>query len=183
MLLQNTCGLAVGDIWCNPQTPSEHLSLEHTLFRLKTIRNTVCHEPQTLMQMSENDLQLKLSELRNLCRVILQKAGLKSNKSRSFIDSHVHNMEKEFDDIQANPIPSGITAEKFALVAKIEMKKYSNIATSINNIVQPHLEAKDSTGRKKRSLKTVLSWKCKDGSSPSCILLIGETGTGKSTVC
>lgn len=184
-VLQHTCDLADdrANVWHQPATSRERESLEHTLFILKEERNNLSHEPQNYMHMSESELETKLTELRRLCTIALQKAGEKCDRT-SNLHIDIENMLKEMKEIETKPIPSGFTPEKLASVAAHEIRsKELILLPSCRTYVAPEVHLHRTPTNEVTSLSQVLSWRCYNGAVPGVICVYGDTGMGKTSLC
>lgn len=184
-VLQRTCGLAedTANIWHNPASPTEEESLEHTLYILKEERNSLMHEPQNYIHMSEGQLETKLQELRRLCTVVLQKAGERCNRTDQSINTEITRMMKEVDEIKNKPTPSGFTSEKLAALAAFEVRSRPAVLSSCRTFVAPLVLLRRSYRDEVTPLSELLRWRCEDGTVPSVICMSGDTGMGKTSLC
>ncbi|KAK7086254.1 hypothetical protein SK128_014070 [Halocaridina rubra] len=191
-MLQRTCGLTedTAELWNEPQTSAERESLEHSLYLIKEIRNDLSHPDLQpfLFHMSNEEFGEKLNELRHLCQYILRKAGEKAYRTTQEIENVIFNMELAFTGVKSNPIPSGFTPEKLAIVAKQEMRtkcSYSTelLTTYVKPLLLPIFPMKSNSKWLDIPLEIIANWHCENGNSPTNIVFYGDSGTGKSALC
>uniref|UniRef100_A0A0P4W8K7 NACHT domain-containing protein n=1 Tax=Scylla olivacea TaxID=85551 RepID=A0A0P4W8K7_SCYOL len=175
-LLQRACSLPSADdpAWTDP-TGSDPHSLEHTLYLIKEERNKLSHEGHTqeAQQMSDHQLDLKLNYLRWLCANLLVEAARRCGRLHKEIVELNDKMEVRLQEIR------GVTSDKFVMMAKEEMLKTAQTKMVDEWYQQPLLQ---SCG-KPVTLDDVLQWRTRDGAAPAFILVTGETGIGKSSLC
>ncbi|XP_063587027.1 uncharacterized protein LOC134764371 [Penaeus indicus] len=185
-LLQFTCGLspASDKIWNDPDD-SQKDSLEHTLYCLKNIRNDLSHESEDLFSMTHESLRDREKELSRLLAKALELAGEKAKK-RDEASTAITKMKDKLQDIIAKPIKSGFRPENFAVLGRQEMKKLCLKASGFFAEVvvqQAQTATTTSTSVPELSLNQLLRWSCEDTKLPNVILVAGDTGTGKTSLC
>lgn len=101
-LLQLVCGLAdiSSSIWDKPGTPEEAESIEHTVCKIKNMRNKLCHDPGALIHMSEDELNDRLDELCKLCCHAVDKAGELSERDSRWIKNERDRIKMDIQDIR-----------------------------------------------------------------------------------
>lgn len=187
-LLQFTCGLssASDKIWNEP-TASQENSLEHILYRLKMIRNSLSHEIDDLIHMSDETLKDRIEKLSQLITKALELAG-EMVKRRDEAARYIDKVKTRLQVIIEKPIPSGIKPQEFAILGKQEMRKLcsaENGAFAEVVIQQAQRTATTTTTASVPELRLnqLLQWSCEDTKLPDVILVSGDTGTGKTSLC
>ncbi|XP_066984918.1 uncharacterized protein [Macrobrachium rosenbergii] len=171
-LVRYTCGLSPpdDDIWHNPQLESQKKSLEHSLYRLKEKRNQLDHEDQKLKKMSDDELTSKMDEVNELCHFILNEAGAKCGKSQDAAFA-IMEMEREFRKAM------GVTAAQIAKLGRSEKEDKNHL--DMEFYVSPILTYK----RKTLQLSDILTVSQERDAQRPITFLIGDAGSGKSTLC
>ncbi|ROT67388.1 hypothetical protein C7M84_014542 [Penaeus vannamei] len=185
-LLQFTCGLSPASdrIWHDPEE-SQKGSLEHILHRLKDIRNSLSHEQQFFMFMTLEDLRDREKELSQLLAKALELAGEKSARPDE-ASRAITKMKDKLQDIISKPIPSGFTLQNFAALGRQEMRKLCATVSGVlpEVVVQQAQTASTTTASvQELPLNQLLRWSCEDTKLPHVILVTGDTGTGKTSLC
>ncbi|XP_047474857.1 uncharacterized protein LOC125029114 [Penaeus chinensis] len=185
-LLQFTCGLSpAGDkIWNDPDE-SQKGSLEYTLYCLKDIRNALSHESKDLFSMTHENLRDREKELSRLLAKALELAGEKAKK-RDEASRAITEMKDKLQAIISKPISSGFTSENFAVLGRQEIKKLNVKASGFFAEVvvqQAQTATTATTPAPELSLNQLLRWSCEDTKPPNVILVTGDTGTGKTSLC
>lgn len=81
-LLQLTCGLSEDEsVWTSEDLHNP--TLEHTLYKVKALRNIIAHEN---LSLSQQDLNHKLTELEQIYHTIYDLAGVKSGQPLKNVD-------------------------------------------------------------------------------------------------
>lgn len=175
-LLQRVCNLSSANdpAWADPTGSNLH-SLEHTLYLIKKERNMLSHEGHTqkAQQMSDQQLDQKLNYLRSLCANLLVEAARRCGKLHKEIVELNDKMEARLQAIR------GVTSEKFIMMAKEEVMKTTQTKMVDEWYQQPLLQYCGKTV----TVDDVLQWRTPDGATPAFILVTGETGIGKSSLC
>ncbi|MPC64179.1 hypothetical protein E2C01_058290 [Portunus trituberculatus] len=173
-LLQLVCNLPSADdpAWTDPIDPH---CLEHTLYLIKEERNKLSHEGHTqeARQMSDQQLDQKLNGLRSLCGNLLVEAARRCGRLDKEIVELNDKMEASLQEIR------GITSDKFVMMAKEELLKTAQTKMMDEWYQQPLLEYR---GRSV-ALDDLLLWRTPDDAAPAFILITGEAGIGKSSLC
>lgn len=176
-LLQRTCGLAAesDEVWLK-----DNDTLEHSLYLVKKKRNDVSHESRkpksTTMTFSE--LKDKLDNLRKLCSSIITKAGQRACRPCNEITEHTDNMSQSLTSIL------GVDAKRFAQLAREEKEKLKqqdgNERTVCEELyVTPLISHKGAS----LPLPKLFNSHTDEGSTADLILVTGDAGVGKTTLC
>nr|XP_053640935.1 uncharacterized protein LOC128694709 [Cherax quadricarinatus]XP_053640936.1 uncharacterized protein LOC128694709 [Cherax quadricarinatus] len=189
ILLQRTCNLTedrpAGSIWNKPTTPAEEQSLEHTLYKIKEMRNEFDHEILSFTHMTEQDLKDRVSKLCDMCCHIVQEAGQSTGRSPQSVKEATDNIKKSINDLQTSWPSSGITPQKFSICAKQEQKEQRGTALDKSiSFFMPVIKRVTGmtamTHEEVLYLEHFLKWRCVDGTLPQIIFLRGDTGAGKT---
>ncbi|XP_042217202.1 uncharacterized protein LOC121862884 [Homarus americanus] len=188
-LLRRTCGLAEDDkAWIpTPESPQE-TSLEQALYQLKELRGGLGHpHPENFIKISDKKLDAQMKELRALYSKVLTLAGRKANQKKCVVESAISTMEEKF--LQERYSESGITESEFLnmsylelslqhiLIGKFDTSKYLEPRFMVENFKQ----VTDSPTV--ILLNDLLGQTCKDESRSQVIVVVGETGAGKTSLC
>nr|XP_045595589.1 uncharacterized protein LOC123756459 [Procambarus clarkii] len=188
-LLQRTCNLAedppTSSVWNSPTTPAEEQSLEHTLYKIKELRNELVHEPMKLAHMTEDDLKARVCELCDLCCHIIQEAGPRTGRTPQEINTAIDNIKNGLQYIQTSRPASGMTPQKFAMFAKQEYKELRGTTLDTSSscvipIIKRSISMTAMTPEEEVSLSQLLKWRCVDGTVPEIIVVQGDIGAGKT---
>lgn len=172
-LLQRTCGLGEANAWASPPDPSP-AGLEHMLYLIKEERNKLGHEGHTreAREMSDAELGQKVSYLRRLCADMLQEAARRCGRLGETVKL-IDRMEGRLLAIQ------GVTTDRFVLMARQERLRAARTKTAKEWYQQPLLSLQ---GRAVQ-LADLPQWQVEGGAAPSLLLVSGEAGVGKSSLC
>lgn len=172
-LLQRTCGLAEANAWASPPAASS-ASLEHTLYLIKEERNKLGHEGHTreAREMSDAELGRKLSHLRRLCAHLLEEAARRCGRTGETVKL-VDRMEARLQAIQ------GVTPDRFVLMAREEKLRAARTKTEDEWYQQPLLRLQGQAVQ----LADLLQRQAAGGAAPGFLLVSGEAGAGKSSLC
>lgn len=177
-LLQRTCGLASesDEVWYK-----DNDSLEHSLYLVKKERNDVSHEsrkPEST-SMTFSELKDKLDNLRKLCSSIISKAGLKACRPCNEITEQTDNMSQTLANIL------GVDSERFAQLAREEKEKMQQQGNESVRGVCEEEYVKPLISRKGAPLPLpdLFHTHTDEGSTPELILVTGDAGAGKTTLC
>ncbi|XP_045610900.1 uncharacterized protein [Procambarus clarkii] len=93
-LLRRVCGLAdKGPTWTSPGPSGP--SLEHLIYKLKTFRD---NDWGHINKMTQQDLEENLTELRNILKMMLAKAGARCGKDRREVNRMFRNFTVYIDE-------------------------------------------------------------------------------------
>nr|XP_045595588.1 uncharacterized protein LOC123756458 [Procambarus clarkii] len=188
-LLQRTCNLAedppTSSVWNSPTTPAEEQSLEHTLYKIKELRNDLDHESMKFAHMTEDDLKARVCELCDLCCHIIQEAGPRTGRTPQEINTAIDNIKNGLQYIQTSRPASGMTPQKFAMFAKQEYKELRGTTLDTSSscvipIIKRSISMTAMTPEEEVSLSQLLKWRCVDGTVPEIIVVQGDIGAGKT---
>ncbi|KAK7077466.1 hypothetical protein SK128_003796 [Halocaridina rubra] len=171
LIVRYTCGLEEPEskIWYDPPD-SEKERLEHTFYLLKEMRNELSHEDSRLRKLSDCEMTEKMDSVKKLCVRLLIKAGERSGKMQEAAAA-IYEMEKDLHSL------IGITPEEFATLAKKEIKHrgYENVEWYSSPLLYH--------GKHLLSVSDLLKLEIQDHSKSQVIIVTGDAGTGKTTLC
>ncbi|KAK3873081.1 hypothetical protein Pcinc_021880 [Petrolisthes cinctipes] len=181
ILFRFTCGLLAADdpAWSDG---SDKDSLEHTLFLVKKERNVIGHERHKAKATNMSDLELKdrLDNLQLLYTRIIYKAGQKVCKDCSEITKQTDEINEKLTEIL------GVNAERFVQKARQEKEKHNEQGMEVREKVyvtplirNPNHSSKGDV----LTLKELFECNTDDDFTPDLILVTGDAGAGKTTLC
>lgn len=175
LLLQYTCGLPKpSDPAWTKATGSDFSSLEHTLYLIKEERNNIGHEGYTreAQEMSDDVLDQKLDYLRQLCANLLVEAARRCGRLNEIV-AVIDKMDTQLQEIR------GVTFNKFIMMAKEEKLKTALTKMADEWYQQPLFKRQGQPV----TLDNLLQWRAQDGTAFTFLLVTGEAGVGKSSLC
>ncbi|KAK4313660.1 hypothetical protein Pmani_015007 [Petrolisthes manimaculis] len=181
LLFRFTCGLMAADdtAWCDG---SDKDSLEHTLYLVKEERNVISHEGHKAKATNISDLELndRLDNLKLLYTRIIYKAGQKVYKDCSEITKQTDKINETLTQIL------GVNAERFVQKARQEKKKLNTLEMEVceKMYVTPLIRnSNHSNNGNILTLKELFECNTDDGFTPELLLVTGDAGVGKTTLC
>lgn len=183
VLFQRTCDLSREDdeVWNKPKGNQKE-SLEHTLYRLKEIRNYLSHKPEEFMFISGDQLDNLLDKLLLLIGRALTLSGEMAGKPDDAANC-ITKLEEDLKEIRTNTIPSGFTPQDFAVLGRKELERMMPLSNHEFAELVFRTPPGPSALPVPLLLTDLLQWECEDRTMPDVVLVSGDTGTGKSSLC
>ncbi|CAL4181731.1 unnamed protein product, partial [Meganyctiphanes norvegica] len=184
-VIQNVCGLAEpnSNLWSSPKNPEEEGGLEHMLYLIMKDRNLLTHKPEKYHFLTEANIDECIKKLVNLYTKILQESASKACVDSSKLKNAVGKMKTELQEIRDRKEIKGLNEKEFVKLAREDLRtrRISQASTKVNFII-PHLRL-ESSAATTFPLTNLLEQKCDNDNSPNLIIIVGETGAGKSSIC
>lgn len=184
-LLRRVCDLHKDDkAWSSKPSSEQDTTLEQALHQLKEARNKLSHpKAEGYIKVSDRQLDDLMSEVRGLCVRVLRLAGRKANVRREDVEESVSKMREDFE--QERYSESGVTEAEFLEMSREELQRQAPLAPPPAFYLPPHLTTHNEEPNKPTDipLTELLCQTCKDGLLPEVIVVEGETGAGKTSLC
>ncbi|XP_071532983.1 uncharacterized protein [Panulirus ornatus] len=180
-LLRRKCNLAPDDsAWASKPSSGKKTTLEQALVHLKNSRFSTAH-PRAESYIKVSDIQLDelMEELRALCTEVLRLAGERATVAQDEVDAAVSKMHEDFN--QERYAESALTEEEFLKMSRHDLQRW--LVSPKSYYLPPQLVVEQVNKPTNIPLTELFCQTCKDGSLPQLIVVEGETGSGKTSLC
>ncbi|KAK8718547.1 hypothetical protein OTU49_014660 [Cherax quadricarinatus] len=186
-VMQRACGLSIEDrAWYTKPKSEKDTTLEQALHQLKLERNKLLHkDPTTFIKVSDSELDSAMALLKTLYRNILVLAAEKGKVEPNTLKVAITKMEEDLR--QERYSESGITESEFLKISVQDLTE-KNQEEGLESFPSEYVEVRLSKENQDISpsqipLKDLLVQTCKEGDKPQVMVVVGETGAGKTSLC